>query len=133
MDIRWKQRLSNFNRAFIQIKEAVEVEHYSSLEKEGLIQRFEYTFELAWKTLKDFLEYKGNEGILGSRDAIKLAFKLGIIEDGEAWMRMIKSRTLTSHTYDEETANEIATAVKEEYFPLFEQLLSRLLKEQASD
>ena len=67
MDIRWQQRFNNFKKAFIQLKEAVEIEHYSSLEKEGLIQRFEYTYELAWKTLKDFLEYRGNEGILGSR------------------------------------------------------------------
>ncbi|HEX8332233.1 MAG TPA: nucleotidyltransferase substrate binding protein [Segetibacter sp.] len=133
MDIRWQRRFNNFKKAFIQLREAVEIEHYSSLEKEGLIQRFEYTYELAWKTLKDFLEHKGNEGILGSRDAIKLAFQLGIIEDGEAWMRMIKSRTLTSHTYDEETANEIATAVKEDYFKLFDRLLIRLEEEQAND
>ncbi len=130
MDIRWLQRFNNFKKAFNQLKIAVEMNSYSDLEREGMIQRFEYSFELAWNTIKDLLEYKGNNNILGSRDAIRLGFQLGLLEDGEGWMRMITSRSLSTHTYDEQTANEIAKLVKEEYYYLFENLIKRLENER---
>ncbi len=91
----------------------------SRLEEQGLIQAFEYTHEMAWNTLKDFLEERGVKGIYGSKDATREAFKSGLIEHGEAWMDMIKSRNLTSHTYNEEIATEIASATIHSYFDEF--------------
>lgn len=124
-DIRWVQRFNNYKKAFSQIQEAVElmaIRDLTALEKQGLIQTFEYTHELAWKTLKDFLENRGNTDIYGSRDAVRQAFALGLIEDGETWMQMIKSRNLTSHTYDESTADDIIKIIKDLYFEEFKKL-----------
>lgn len=87
--------------------------------KEGLIQRFEYTHELAWKVMKDFANYQGNTSIAGSRDAIREAFQMQLITNGNVWMDMIVSRNKTSHTYDDVTADEIVTKIKSEYFPAF--------------
>ena len=99
----------------------------SDLEQQGLIQAFEFTHELAWNTLKDFLVYQGVEhSIIGSRDATRLAFENQLIKNSEAWMEMIKSRNKTSHTYNEETADEIATLIIESYYAEFEQLRTRL-------
>ncbi len=94
----------------------------SELEEQGLIKSFEYTYELAWNTLKDFLEFKGQSDIYGSRDAIRKAFQLGIIEDGEIWMDMIKSRNRTSHTYNEDTAKEISRTVISVYYSAFKEM-----------
>jgi nucleotidyltransferase substrate binding protein (TIGR01987 family) len=91
-----------------------------------LATTLEYTFELAWNTIKDFFEAQGDTGILGSRDAFRLAFRRGLIEDGETWMNMITSRTLTSHTYNEETAIKIATSVRTLYFDEFVKLHAKL-------
>jgi nucleotidyltransferase substrate binding protein (TIGR01987 family) len=96
------------------------------LEKEGLIQRFEYTYELAWKVMKDYLEYQGITGITGSRDAIREAFQKELINDGENWMNMIKSRNQTIHLYNEATANEIATNIIDIYFELFKSFNSKM-------
>ncbi len=99
-DTRWIQRFNNYKKALKQLEEAVELmekRELSRLEKQGVIQSFEYTHELAWKTLKDFLVSRGNTNIFGSRDATKEAFTLGLIDNGEAWMQMIKSRNITSH------------------------------------
>ena len=98
----------------------------NELEEQGLIQAFEYTHELAWNTLKDLLEHRGNKGVYGSKDASRLAFKFGIIENGEIWMDMIQSRNLTSHTYNEDTAEQISTAVLNQYFPEFIKLSNTL-------
>lgn len=106
-DIRWHQRLQNFELAFSELDEAVILSNtrdLSKLEEQGLIQAFEYTFELSWNTIKDFYQNQGETGIQGSCDAIRLAFKRELIEDDEKWLAMIKSRTLTSHTYNRETA-----------------------------
>ncbi|SHI62596.1 nucleotidyltransferase substrate binding protein, HI0074 family [Geosporobacter subterraneus DSM 17957] len=124
-DIRWIQRFSNYKKALNQLEEAVElmkIRDLSRLEKQGVIQAFEYTHELAWKTLKDFLENRGNTELYGSRDVVREAFKLGIIENGEAWMQMIKSRNLTSHTYDEGRADGIIMLINDLYFAEFEKL-----------
>jgi len=130
-DIRWQQRFSNYKRALQQLGEAVvlsESRELSNLEKQGVIQAFEYTHELAWTSLKDFLEYKGQKEIYGSRDASRMAFQLGIVEDGEGWMDMIQSRNKTSHTYNKETAEEIVTAVTKRYYKLFNNLADTLEK-----
>lgn len=121
-DIRWIQRFTHFSQAFSQLKDAVELAQerkLSKLEEQGLIQAFEYTHELAWNTLKDFLEERGARNLYGSRDTTREAFKRGLIENGEAWMDMIKSRNLTSHTYNEGTAAQIASAILKTYFPEF--------------
>lgn len=98
----------------------------TQLEEQGLIKAFEYTYELAWNTIKDFLEFSGQTDIYGSRDAFRKAFALGLIEDGESWMDMLKSRNTTSHTYNEDVAEEISQAVFEVYFPLFMKLKTKL-------
>lgn len=128
-DIRWIQRFNNYKKAFGQLRDAVELSEsreLSVLEKQGLIQAFEYTHELAWKTLKDFLLSRGVQNIYGSKDATKEAFGLNIISDGETWMAMITSRNETSHTYDEERVNAIVESVIHRYFDAFEQLLKKL-------
>jgi len=118
-DIRWKQRFSNYQKALSQLKKFIDKGALNELEEQGLIQAFEYTYELAWNVMKDFFEYQAEEGIRGSRDAIMLAFNRGLIQNGDLWMDMIKSRIKSSHTYNEETANEIATKIINDYFLLF--------------
>lgn len=135
-DIRWHQRFSNYQKALTQLTEAVELAQerdLSNLEKQGLIQAFEYTHELAWKTLKDFLAYRGTTGIFGSRDATRRAFQMGLIEAGNIWMDMIQSRNKTSHTYNEETVQAIATLIKTQYFVEFVSLRETLSKLQAEE
>ena len=109
-DIRWKQRFNNFTRALKQLKLGIEIMQQrvlSIIEEQGVIQAFEYNHELAWNVLKDYLEYQGITGIIGSRDATREAFKIGLIESGEIWMDMIKSRNLSTHTYNEGTAQKL--------------------------
>lgn len=118
-DIRWQQRFSNYKKAFAQLKRFIDKGDLSELEKQGLVKAFEYTYELSWNTLKDFLEYQGKSGLIGSRDVFREAFKENIIVDGEEWMDMLKSRNLTIHTYNEETADEITDKVFNSYFQLF--------------
>ena len=118
-DIRWIQRFSNYQKALASLREFIERKNLNRLEEQGLIKAFEYTYELAWNTLKDYLENQGDQDIAGSRDAFRRAFSRGIIKDGENWMKMLKSRNQTSHTYNEATANDIANVVKTSYFELF--------------
>ncbi len=125
-DIRWIQRANNFDKAFSQLKEAVELarrRQLSKLEAQGLIQGFEYTHELAWNTLKDFLEEHGTQNLYGSRDTTRAAFRAGLIENGEIWMAMIQSRNLT--TYNESTAAEIVKAILDVYFAEFKALQAK--------
>ena len=98
-DIRWIQRYNHYTQALAQLTKFIEKGELNELEKQGLIQAFEYSYELAWNTIKDYFEAQGETDIHGSRDAFRLAFRRGLIEDGKTWMDMIKSRTLTSHTY----------------------------------
>ncbi|MCF6349425.1 MAG: nucleotidyltransferase substrate binding protein [Flavobacteriaceae bacterium] len=121
-EIRWIQRFSNYNKALATLSEAValnEERTLSKLEKQGLIQSFEYTHELAWKIMQDFFVYQGNTELRGSRDATREAFKNDLITDGDNWMEMIKKRNLTSHTYNEETSEEIYENIIEDFYLLF--------------
>ncbi len=121
-DIRWKQRFENYRQALGRLMEAVDLSNereLSELEKQGLIQAFEFTHELAWKVLKDYLQHQGIEGIVGSRDASREAFQEGLIVDGEAWMNMIQSRNESSHTYNLETAEQVVTKIIEQYHDAF--------------
>ena len=132
-DIRWHQRTANFNLALNELTEAVELSQQrdlTKLEEQGLIQAFEYNYELAWNCLKDFYEYQNEEGIQGSRDAIRLAFKRGLIADGDLWMKMIRSRALTSHTYNRDTSRKIVDNIITEYYSAFVTLNNRLNKIQ---
>jgi len=128
-DIRWKQRFDNFERAFGLLKEAFErdPEGMSDLEKEGAIQRFEYTFELAWETLKDYLVYSGVvfEQIT-PRSVIKQAFAAKIVQDGQVWMDMLDQRNLMSHTYDDEAFQIAFSSISRSYLKTIEQVFTWL-------
>lgn len=131
-DIRWKQRFDNYKRALHQLTLAVlllEQRPLSDLEQQGIIQGFEFTHELAWNVLKDYLEYEGIQGLMGSRSTVREAFKRGLISDGETWMDMIEKRNLSSHTYNLEVANQLVIAIRDAYHPAFLKLLERLDKE----
>ena len=135
-DIRWIQRFQNYQKALGQLTQAVELSRQralSTLEQQGLIQAFEYTHELAWKTLKDFLEARGTTNLFGSRDATRAAFELGLIEHGETWMQMLQSRNETTHTYNEEAVEQIVTAVKNVYMAEFAQLQTKLEQLRAQE
>ncbi len=127
-DIRWKQRFDNFTRALQTLTEAIELAHQrplSKLEKQGLIQSFEFTHELGWKVLKDYLEDRGVGDLIGSRDATRSAFQNGLIEDGQAWMDMIKARNLTSHTYNQDVAENIEQDTLARFHPAFVSMAER--------
>jgi nucleotidyltransferase substrate binding protein (TIGR01987 family) len=125
-DIRWIQRFSNYRKALIQLGKAVNIvsavsnssSDQNDLLAEGLIQRYEYTHELAWKVMKDYEEYQGITDIMGSRDAIRVALRAGILDD-DRWMDTISDRNLTSHNYDDETAKHIVNNIINVYYPLF--------------
>lgn len=132
MDIRWIQRFYNFTRALTQLGKFIQKQNLNELEEQGLIQSFEYNHELAWKTLKDLLISRGYTDIFGSKDTTREAFSLGLLgdtpDDGEIWMEMIKSRNLTSHTYDEEVTKKIVSSVINDFYPAFLILHEKLLK-----
>ncbi len=125
-DVRWEQRFANFKKALAQLKKFVKKGQLNELEEQGAIQAFEYTYELAWNVMKDFLEHQGQTDIFGSRDAIRKAFQLGLIQDGDKWMDAYVSRTKTSHTYNEETAREVVDAILGVYHKLFEALEEKM-------
>ena len=121
-DIRWKQRFDNFQRALQTMTEAVDLaaqRDLSKLEQQGLIQGFEFTHELAWNVMKDFLENKGFVGLIGSKDATRTAFKNELISDGEVWMDMIKARNLSSHTYNTEIAEAVVDDILHRFYQAF--------------
>jgi nucleotidyltransferase substrate binding protein (TIGR01987 family) len=99
----------------------------SNLEKQGLIQAFEFTHELAWNVIKDYFEHQGIAGITGPRDAVREAFQKGLIKQGDDWIEMIKSRNKTSHTYNLAVAEEIVEKIIHTYQPLFEAFKSKML------
>lgn len=126
-DIRWEQRFSNYRKALKKLNIAITVidanqgdKEEEEVLKEGLIQRFEYTHELAWKVMKDYAEYQGNTAITGSRDATREAFKMGLIQEADSWMDMLASRNLTSHTNDSATAEEIYDKIIHSYITRFD-------------
>jgi len=122
-DNRWIQRYNNFKKALAQLERFLENQELNEMEEQGLIQAFEYTFELAWKTLQDILEeISGYPEIRGPRPTITQAFNDGLISNGEKWMEMLKDRNRTVHTYDENIAREIAQAIRNEYRNLFTEL-----------
>lgn len=133
-DIRWLQRLDSFQKACRRVLEITESDkkpdELSELEQEGLVQRFEYTFELAWKVMQDFLRFKGYEFMLGPNGTLQKAFEDGLISNHDAWRRMNKARGMTSHTYNEGDAQEIVEKIYSEYAGLLKALAVRMREEK---
>ncbi len=125
-DTRWKQRFYNYQKALIQLTKFIEKGELSELEEQGIIKAFEYTYELAWNVIKDYYEEQGEVSIQGSRDALRLAFQRGLIADGDNWMKMIKSRIASVHTYNLEIAQQINQDIHDIYFQLFIELKDKM-------
>ena len=127
---RWEQKLQSYHKALNRVAEVVNVmdkRQLNDFEADGLIQRFEFTFELAWKLMKSYAEFQGTDKeIMGSRDAIRWAFENKIISDSGIWMEMVKRRNDTSHTYDEDTAAEVVLRIKSSYYQAFMALYERM-------
>lgn len=122
MTPRWVYRLDSYQKALEQLRSAVELyksRELTDLEKQGLIHAFEYVFELAWNLMRDYLLYQGHTDIKGSRDAIKTAFKFGLIEEGDLWLDMLKARNLTLHAYDQSLAEQVVDRVVKDFFKSF--------------
>ena len=120
-DIRWQQRFTQFEKAFLLLQSAVDIEQPSVVERAGLIQFFEMAFELAWKLLKDVAESEGFS-IKSPRDAIKQAFEMELIQEGHDWMNALEDRNLTTHTYNEQTAKSVEDKIRHTYFPCLQRL-----------
>uniref|UniRef100_UPI004028A6BC nucleotidyltransferase substrate binding protein n=1 Tax=Prevotella sp. TaxID=59823 RepID=UPI004028A6BC len=128
-NIRWRQRLATFQRALGRLEEVVNLQNQrqlSPLEKDGMVQRFEYTQELAWKVMKNYIEYQGGEKLAGSRDTIRQAFALEIITNTDPWFDMLESRNETSHVYDEDTENDVLDKITMTYLPIMQELNKRM-------
>lgn len=125
---RFEQRKQDYYKALDRLKEAL-TEGDNDIVIDGVLHRFEFTFELAWKTIKDYMEYLGLIEKIGSpREIIQSGYKQGIIKDGEKWIKMMLSRNTLSHIYDEKTSREIYEYIKNEYIKLFEELKLELDK-----
>lgn len=127
-DIRWKQRFQNFEKSLNLLEEALTIERPSLVEKAGIIQFFEVSFELSWKVMKDYLQEEGFDQVRSPRAAIKKAFEIELISDGHRWLEALNNRNLTAHTYDEKTANQIVKTIRADYFMLLKNLRVNLLK-----
>jgi len=113
---RWQQRFQNLEQAFTQLKRGLDIPQPNNVEKQGIIQSFEFTFELAWKTMKDYLESQG-VSVQFPRDAVKEGFHYQIVSDGEIWMDMLEKRNQMAHTYDEAAAERALKLIRESYEP----------------
>ena len=134
-DIRWIQRLQNWNKALAQLNRFIARETLNDLEEQGLIQSFEYNHELAWKTQKNYLEDQGYTALYGAKNVARKAFEVGLVDNGALWLDMIKSRNLSSHTYHEAITRNIINAITDEYYAAFCQLNKTLndLAEHSSE
>ncbi|MEY3051610.1 MAG: hypothetical protein RLY31_1395 [Bacteroidota bacterium] len=121
-DIRWQQRLHNFNKAMNYLGGGLKIEQPDLVQKAGIIQLFEMSFELAWKLVKDFLEEQGFQDVKSPRSALKKAFEIGLIAHGHEWMQLLEDRNLTAHTYDEEKATEMEQLIDNKYYPILKEL-----------
>ncbi|MFY9276686.1 MAG: nucleotidyltransferase substrate binding protein [Clostridium sp.] len=127
-DIRWKQRFENFDKSYKLLNKYAKQPITTELERAGIIQFFEMTFELAWKVLKDYLE--AQEYLVKSpRETVKQAFQIGLIDNGHVWMDALSNRNLTTHTYDEELANKMTNEIITIYLPELDKMYEKLSKE----
>jgi nucleotidyltransferase substrate binding protein (TIGR01987 family) len=134
-DVRWQQRFHNFQRAFLLLREAMEIDpqELSQLEKEGIIQRFEYTFELAWKTLKERMEFDGIVlDKISPKAVVREAYAAKYIDDAETWLKMIGDRNLMSHTYDFAKFEAVTETIRESYLPMLDEWYASLIEEIVS-
>ena len=127
-EVRWKQRFENFDKSYKLLKKYSNQSIKTELERAGIIQFFEMTFELAWKVLKDYLESEGYI-VKSPRETVKQAFQIGLIENGHIWIDALANRNLTAHTYDEELAQKMIKEILDDYLPELENMHNRLLKE----
>lgn len=123
--IRWQQRFINLENTFLFLKEGLKKEFLDPYQEAGIIQSFEFTFELSWKTLKDFLESMGTK-VDFARDVLKEAFATQIIKNGHLWLEMLDKRNILSHTYNREQASEAVNLIRNLYFPALEQVFLEL-------
>ena len=130
--IRWKQRFDNFTRAYLLLERTVQIENPSEAEKGGLIQFFEVSFELAWKTLKDFMESKGVSAAF-PREVLKKAFNSGIIDNGHLWLEALEDRNRTTHIYNEEVTDAVVARIRNEYYPMLKELYLFFTRESEKD
>lgn len=122
---RWKQRFQNYENSFKLLERTNNIKNPSEAEQGGLIQFYEVSFELAWKTLKDYLESEGFI-VKSPRQTIKQAFQMEIIEDGEKWLEALDDRNLTTHIYNSEIAERVVKRIKNDYYPLLKKLYNYL-------
>jgi len=128
-DIRWKQRFNNLKKAYEQLTEFLAKPELNKFEVQGLIQCFEYTFELSWKTLKDYLEFEGYD-VKTPRDTIKQSFQIGLIEDGTVWLDALEKRNLMSHTYSESITTQTENLIKTQYYDMIKKVIEFLSKKE---
>jgi nucleotidyltransferase substrate binding protein (TIGR01987 family) len=126
---RWEQRLEDFQKAYSRLESALSNTELEELEKDGVVQRFEFTFELAWKTLKDYAEEQGFADVASPKKAIQKAFEIGLFEDGDLWMEMLVDRNTMSHLYDEKASGVIFENIKNKYLKALGGLADKLKKE----
>lgn len=127
--LRWKERFATYCKALQQLNSALQQKNFSVLEKDGVIKRFEFTFELAWKTLQDILYDRGYNDVKGPKPVIKKSFEDEIIKDGQAWIDMLNDRNHSAHLYDEDTARDIFSNIQIKYLELLTELKIKLLKD----
>lgn len=127
-EIRWKQRFENFEKSYKLLEKYADQEIKNELERAGIIQFFEMTFELGWKVLKDYLEAQGYD-VKTPRESIKQAFQIELIGEGHLWLEALSKRNLTSHTYDDQLAEKLVKEIKQEYIPILKSLYNKLKKE----
>lgn len=121
-DIRWKQRFSNFSKAMRHLENALQISEPDMVQKAGIIQFFEMSFELAWNMVKGYLEEQGFVDIRSPRGALKKAFEVNLLDNGHDWMDLLQDRNLTAHTYDEQKATEMEKLIQKKYFPILKNL-----------
>ena len=129
-DIRWRQRFQNFEKVMKHLKDALNIDNPDIIQKAGIIQFFEMSYELSWNTIKDYLEDQGFTDVKYPRSAIKKAFEIELIEDGDSWMELILDHNMTAHAYDEEKVNEIEKLIHHKYYPLLDKLYNQLKQKQ---
>jgi nucleotidyltransferase substrate binding protein (TIGR01987 family) len=125
-DIRWKQRFQNFEKSLKFLEQAMRIPDPDIIQKAGLIQFFEISFELSWNLMKEYLEEQGFQEMRSPRDTIKKAFETGLITDGHTWLQTLQNRNLTSHTYDEATAEKVVHEIETIYYPLLQSIYIKL-------
>ena len=127
-DVRWRQRLDNFNKSLLHLADAVKIEDSTLIQQAGTIQFFEICFELAWKCMKDYLQEEGFIDVKSPKKAIKKAFEIDIIQDGHLWLEALENRNLATHTYDEKVAKKIYELICNSYFPLLQTFQNKMQK-----